>query len=106
MEPQNQSGSFGAVLNDGGALGRALARRQGGEPTSALSQVSPSISTGESLPPAPPTSSGIPQGMGSPRQAMSTGSTAGVPDDEKILIIKALSNRLSSISKAEQGPQM
>ena len=104
MNPQNQSGSFGSVLNDGGALGRALSRRQGGEPTSALSQVSPSISTGEGTPPAPPTGSAMPQSM--PRPSMSSGSTAGAPEDEKILIIKALSNRLSSISKAEQGPQM
>jgi len=106
MEPQASSGSFGSVLGGGSALSRALASRQGGgQGVAPLSQVSPSVSTGEGMPPAPPTGSGMPQGM---PQSSGAPQTPGMPvgSSESELIIKALSNRLSSLSKIEQGPQV
>lgn len=106
MNPTNESGNFGSVLGNGTALGRALSQRQGGgEGVSPLSQVSPSIDTGqEGAQPTPPTgnpSMSVPQGA-APQATMPSGAPVGGSETE--LIIKALSSRLSSLSKLEQGP--
>jgi len=84
--------------NDVGAIMRALQRRQGGNPQPALEQQGPGGASPAVQPPniTTATPSAVPQGV-------SAQGSQPVPDDEKILIIKALRDRLKAISNVEQG---
>lgn len=94
-------GSFGSAIGGGSAISAALQRRRTGDSVSPLSQVSgaaPSFSGAAPMPPTPAPQGAMPTGAptGAP-----TGGAGPSPTSEAELIIKALSERLRSLSKVD-----
>ena len=100
----DQFGSFGALSPDKmSAIKEAMSRRGMGDSVPALNQQSAMSAT--PAPPAPDMSGGVaptPGGdMGAVAPEQQLGTPVGAPEAE--LIIKALQQRLSSISKVDQA---
>ena len=104
----DNTGSFGAAA--GGMspeLQAAIQRRQGGNPSGPMGQTTNSAPTNNPMIQQPqiqpsqvnPASLGVPSG--SPRPSGGAGLPINVPEAQ--LIIKALDQRLRSISKQEEG---
>lgn len=99
----NNSGSFGAAT--GGLspeLQAAVSRRAGGNPGGPMAQTTASAPTNDPTTQMPPPSTGMaPQAPVGPSMP---GLDQGLPSpSETELIIKALSNRLSSFSKVQEA---
>jgi hypothetical protein len=97
MQPPSNTGSFGSAT--GGMtpeLQEAITRRQGGNPSGAMAQVSNSAPTAN--PETQVRSMGSPQPVGTP-QTNSLPTGGGQPTSEARIILQALKGRLDALSK-------
>jgi len=102
MQPNN-TGSFGSAT--GGMspeLAAAMQRRAGGNPSGPMGQVSQGAPTAN---PATQVPNSAPASINVPSQSSPSGDGMGLPTNtpESQLIIKALDQRLRSLSKVQEG---
>lgn len=109
MDPKQNSGSFGAAAGGGSAVAQAIQNRM---PGGVLNQVTPASPTFGSTAQPVSVPANAPQGLpqpapqGQPQPAPAPGAPAGgqgLGTPEAQIIISALSTRLKSISKQEEG---
>ena len=103
MENMN-TGSFGAAIGGSSALQEAMARR--GMDAGVLQQQSPASPGHTPMPQGIPGPTGMTQVAGAtpaPQGGVAAGPMPGSPEAE--MILRAMSERLKHLSKAEQGAQ-